>query len=362
MTAPGPAAGAHPHRAHLARSSTAAAIRSSARSATRAEVWATIVRDGHEVLGAALRYRPPGARRWREAPMRAIPAGSRSLARLVHAGCARALAVRRRRVGRSRRVLAARARAQGRGRAERSRERAVRGRRAARRAGADRRGRPRRARPATAPSRPSSDGDARDHGRQRARDVRLLVRALPALVGRLRRRREAAARVREARLRRALPAARAPDRARRIARAATTPRPRAAPTRAARGRSASEAGGHTALHPDLGSEAEFASLIARASRARHRDRARLRAPVLARPPLAARAPGLVPPPARRHAQVRREPAQALPGHLQPQLRHRGLAGALGGAARRRPALGRAAASPCSGSTTRTRSRSRSGSG
>jgi starch synthase (maltosyl-transferring) len=33
------------------------------------EVWATVFRDGHEVLGAAVRYRPPGARQWREAPM-----------------------------------------------------------------------------------------------------------------------------------------------------------------------------------------------------------------------------------------------------------------------------------------------------
>jgi len=32
-------------------------------------VTATIFRDGHDVLGGAVRYRPPGARRWREAPM-----------------------------------------------------------------------------------------------------------------------------------------------------------------------------------------------------------------------------------------------------------------------------------------------------
>jgi starch synthase (maltosyl-transferring) len=32
-------------------------------------VWATIFRDGHEVLGAALRYRPKGTRKWREARM-----------------------------------------------------------------------------------------------------------------------------------------------------------------------------------------------------------------------------------------------------------------------------------------------------
>ena len=38
-----------------------------------------------------------------------------------------------------------------------------------------------------------------------------------------------------------------------------------------------------------------------------------------RPPVAEGAPGVVPAPPRRHAQVRREPAQALPGHLQRQL-------------------------------------------
>ena len=52
-------------------------------------------------------------------------------------------------------------------------------------------------------------------------------------------------------------------------------------------------------------------------------------------------PGVVPPPPGRDAEVRGEPAEALPGHLQRQLRQRGLAGAVGGAARRRPALGRA---------------------
>jgi len=35
-------------------------------------VWATIFRDGHEVLGAALRYRLKGTRKWREAPMGAF--------------------------------------------------------------------------------------------------------------------------------------------------------------------------------------------------------------------------------------------------------------------------------------------------
>src|SRR6266508_2584017 len=35
-------------------------------------VSATIFRDGHDVLGAAVRYRPPGARRWREAPLEPV--------------------------------------------------------------------------------------------------------------------------------------------------------------------------------------------------------------------------------------------------------------------------------------------------
>ena len=72
--------------------------------------------------------------------------------------------------------------------------------------------------------------------------------------------------------------------------------------------------------------------------ARPRDRARLRDPVLARPPVAEGASRVVPAPARRDDQVRREPAQEVPGHRQRRLGVRGLARAVGGAARRRPAL------------------------
>jgi starch synthase (maltosyl-transferring) len=36
------------------------------------EVWADIFRDGHEQLGAAVRYRSPGSKEWREAPMRHV--------------------------------------------------------------------------------------------------------------------------------------------------------------------------------------------------------------------------------------------------------------------------------------------------
>src|SRR5579862_8621739 len=34
------------------------------------EIWATIFRDGHDSLGAAVLYRPPGTSKWRETPMR----------------------------------------------------------------------------------------------------------------------------------------------------------------------------------------------------------------------------------------------------------------------------------------------------
>jgi starch synthase (maltosyl-transferring) len=35
----------------------------------RIDVTATIFRDGHDLLGAAIRYKPPGASRWQEAPL-----------------------------------------------------------------------------------------------------------------------------------------------------------------------------------------------------------------------------------------------------------------------------------------------------
>jgi starch synthase (maltosyl-transferring) len=38
----------------------------------RVEVYATIFKDGHDVLGAAVRVRPPGERRWREEPMQPL--------------------------------------------------------------------------------------------------------------------------------------------------------------------------------------------------------------------------------------------------------------------------------------------------
>jgi starch synthase (maltosyl-transferring) len=43
----------------------------------RVPVAATIVRDGHEVLGACVRYRRAGARRWREEPLRLVGGNDR---------------------------------------------------------------------------------------------------------------------------------------------------------------------------------------------------------------------------------------------------------------------------------------------
>ena len=121
-------------------------------------------------------------------------------------------------------------------------------------------------------------------------------------------------------------------------------------------------GGHDAVHPELGTHRRRPLAHRDRARARHGRRARPRAQLLARPPVAQGAPGVVPAAPRRHAEVRREPAQALPGHLQLQLGHARLARALAGLARRRPAPGSTPGSSSSASTTRTRSRSRSGSG
>ena len=38
----------------------------------RVDVTATIFRDGHEQLGAAVRYKPAGATRWQEAPLQSL--------------------------------------------------------------------------------------------------------------------------------------------------------------------------------------------------------------------------------------------------------------------------------------------------
>ena len=74
---------------------------------------------------------------------------------------------------------------------------------------------------------------------------------------------------------------------------------------------------------------------------RDRGRARLRAPVLAGPSLGDGASRVVPPPAGRDDQVRREPAEEVPGHLPAELLRPGARGALGGGEGHPPLLDRA---------------------
>ena len=222
------------------------------------------------------------------------------------------------------------------------RSRGARGGQARRRArpGAGRRDRPlprprRRGRDA-APSRYVVDVDSA------AVALRLLVRAVPALLGRLPRHGRGRPADRRARLRRPLPHADPPDR-RHQPQGRQQRADRAVPTTPARRRRSATkgVGGHEAVHPELGTLEDFDAPRQDRQRARPGDRDGLRDPVLGRPPVADRAPGVVPPPARRLAEVRREPAQEVPGHLQRQLPVRGLEEPLERAARRRAAVGRA---------------------
>ena len=118
------------------------------------------------------------------------------------------------------------------------------------------------------------------------RPLRRLVRALPALVGRVRGRRAGAARARRARLRRRLPAADPPDRPHEPQGAEQRARRPSRATRAARGRSAAR----TAATPRSTRSSARSRTSTGSSRAARklgaRDRARLRDPVLARPPVA----------------------------------------------------------------------------
>ncbi len=91
--------------------------------------------------------------------------------------------------------------------------------------------------------------------------------------------------------------------------------------------------------PRSGHARRLRRLVAEAPARGHRDRPGLRDPVLGRPPVAHRAPRVVQPPPGRDAEVRREPAQEVPGHLQRQLATARTGAALAGAAGRRPASG-----------------------
>ena len=83
----------------------------------RVDVTARIFRDGHELLGAAVRYKPAGATRWLEAPLAA--ARQRRVGGLVRGRPGRHVVLPRRGVGRPGRLVPARAAAEGRRRARR---------------------------------------------------------------------------------------------------------------------------------------------------------------------------------------------------------------------------------------------------
>ena len=291
------------------------------------EVWADIFRDGHESCARRSSTRP-GRRRRSGAARHGTPR-RRPLDGSFEPIEARPLAVHGRGVGRPLRLVAPRGRAQGRRGPGGPRRRARRGRgacSASESPDASRRrspGAPRSTARARSEATASPRPDARGRRRPRAGALRRLVRALPALVGRLRRRRGGAPAARGARLRRRLPPADPPDR-----RDEPQGRNNALDARPDDPGSpwaiGGEEGGHTGGHPELGTLDDFARLVARGRELGVEICARLRDPVLARPPVAEGAPRVVPPPPRRDAQVRREPAQEVPGHLQRQLRLRGL--------------------------------------
>ena len=200
------------------------------------ELAATIFKDGHDILRAVVRYRPAGSRKWLERSARADR--ERSLAGKLRARRARSLAVRDRGVGRPLRDDARRARPQGGGRPGRPRRRDGRGRAALRpgrprgvargRAGARRQG----------PARQGLVGHARGRRRAGAGALRRLVRALPALVGRVQGRREGACRSSPSSASTSSTCRRSTRSGRRTGRGATTRRSRRRAIPGARGRSA----------------------------------------------------------------------------------------------------------------------------
>ena len=173
---------------------------------------------------------------------------------------------------------------------------------------------------------------------------------------------EGAASARRARLRRRLPAARAPDR---------HDEPQG-PEQRARGRAGRPGqpvgdrrrGGRARRRaPGARARSRSSSAWSR-SGARPAARSCIDLAIQCSPdhPWLKRAPGLVPPPPGRHAQVRREPAQEVSRHLQRQLGLGRLEGHSGRSSAASSSSGSTAASRCSASTTRTPSPSPSGSG
>ena len=219
-------------------------------------------RDGHEVLGRAVRYRRAGERRWRESRMRAR--GQRPVGGLVRPERPGRWQYTVDGLGRPLRLVAEGGAAQGRGRAGGPRGRAARGRGPLRRRVADRRG-----------GLAWQDADralgAHALGARYEVDVdRVLARfgswyeLFPRSWGGFARRRARAAAARGARASTSSTCRRSIRSVGRTGRAGTTRSRPARAIRGARGRSAASEGGHTAVHPELGTIADFDRLVARA--------------------------------------------------------------------------------------------------
>ena len=341
----------------------------------RVTIAADIFSDGHEKLRAVVRYKAPGGRGWleaRDAPDRRPPQ-RRALGGDLRGRAPGALGVRHRGVDRPVRHLARRAGAQGRRRPGRPRRRALRGRGAARgrarprqgrrrqahdparaERGARRRPRPRRS-ATTRRSRPSSTRRWRARRsataspaptrRCRSPSTGMLARfgawyeLFPRSWGGIKAVEEQVPALAELGFDVVVHDPDPPDRRHqpqgREQHAGRRPR---RPRLALRGRR--QGGRPRRRAPGAGHGRGRPLAVRHRARARHGRLHGLRHQRVRRPPVAGRAPGVVPPPPGRDAQVRGEPAQALPGHLQRQLGVRGLARPVGGMAADLPVLGR----------------------
>ncbi len=326
-------------------------------------VSADIFRDGHEMLRAVVRYKAPGGRRWLETPMHAVDAHHRGVRwegeftvetpgrwqfsieawndlfatwrdemhRKIDAGqhdlqgeLSEGVALLEQTAAGAKDPAdreAIEAAMAVMGDAELPRGRAPRGGHEPRPGGGGRAHWP-------APRGDDAQAAAAAGGRPRAWALLRLVRAVPALVGRLYGRGGADPHDRRPRLRRPLLHTRPPDRPQEPQGPQQHARGRAGrPRRAVRHRV--RRGRPRGGSPGAGDDRRPALAVRHRARARHGRGARPRAQRVGRPPVADRAPRVVPAAPRRHDQVRREPAQEVPGHLQLQLGHAGLASSCG---------------------------------
>ena len=131
--------------------------------------------------------------------------------------------------------------------------------------------------------------------------------------------------------------------ARRTARARTTPSPPAPDDVGSPWAIGAADGGHDAVHPQLGTHDDVAALVAAATDVGLEVALDIAFQCSPDHPWVADPPRLVPRPPRRVHRLRREPAEALPGHRPAGLRHAGVVVAVGRRWPRRSASGAASA-------------------